>query len=75
MKVVSARIYLVDIDGRRPVILEVMTDDGTTGIGEAAVAYGAGATAAAAMKVERTDRVRGEGLIEWSSRSIQPRGR
>jgi len=56
MRVVSARIYLVEIDARRPVILEATTDAGVTGIGEAAVAYGTGATAAAAMVKELTER-------------------
>ena len=56
MKVVSARVYLIEIDGRRPVILEVTTDEGVSGLGEAAVAYGAGATAAAAMVKELAER-------------------
>ena len=52
MKVLSAKIYMVDIAGRRPVIVELVTDEGITGIGEAAVAYGIGASAAAAMTHE-----------------------
>jgi galactonate dehydratase len=56
MRVASARVYLIEIDGRRPVILEVTTDEGVTGLGEAAVAYGAGATAAAAMVKELAER-------------------
>ena len=42
----------MDIAGRRPVIIELLTDAGITGIGEAAVAYGVGASAAAAMTRE-----------------------
>ncbi len=49
MKIVAARIYLVDIDGRRPVLVELLTDEDISGVGDASVAYGAGATAAAGM--------------------------
>lgn len=49
MKVVEARIYLIEIGGRRPVVVQVLTDEGISGVGDAAVAYGAGATAAAGM--------------------------
>jgi galactonate dehydratase len=56
MKVVSAKVYLIDIDGRRPVVLEVETDEGTSGVGEAAVAYGVGASAAAGMVKELVER-------------------
>jgi galactonate dehydratase len=37
------------MDGRRPVLVQVFTDEGISGVGDAAVAYGAGATAAAGM--------------------------
>jgi len=40
---------LVNGQGLRPVILELTTDSGHTGLGEAAIAYGIGNTAAAAM--------------------------
>ncbi|UCC69533.1 MAG: mandelate racemase/muconate lactonizing enzyme family protein [Armatimonadota bacterium] len=56
MEVVSAKVYLVEIGGRRPVILEAMSDEGLTGLGEAAVAYGVGASAAAAMAKELAER-------------------
>jgi len=49
MKVTGADIYLCEITGRRPVIVEVMTDEGLSGLGEAGISYGAGATAAAGM--------------------------
>jgi len=49
MKIVAARIYLIDIDGRRPVLVELLTDEGISGVGDASVAYGASATAAAGM--------------------------
>jgi len=49
MKVVSAKVYLVEVGGRRPVLVQVITDEGIVGVGEAAIAYGTGATAAAGM--------------------------
>ena len=49
MKIVGANIYLVSIDRLHPVLVEIRTDEGTTGVGEAAVAYGIGGTAAAGM--------------------------
>ncbi|WP_244424872.1 mandelate racemase/muconate lactonizing enzyme family protein [Methylobacterium nodulans] len=47
---------MVESGGIRPVILEMTTDDGTVGLGEAAVAYGLGGTAAAAMIRELCER-------------------
>jgi galactonate dehydratase len=52
MKVTEVRIYLVSIGGRRPVLAQVVTDAGISGAGDAAVAYGSGASAAAAMVKE-----------------------
>jgi len=49
MKITRARIYLVRIAGRHPVLVELDTDEGVSGVGDAAVAYGTGATAAAGM--------------------------
>lgn len=49
MKITGAEIYVVKGGPVTPVVLELQTDEGVTGIGEAAVAYGLGATAAAAM--------------------------
>lgn len=49
MQVVKVKIYLVEIAGRHPVLVQVFTDEGLTGVGEAAIAYGTGATAAAGM--------------------------
>ncbi len=49
MKVTEARVYLVEIGGRHPVLVQVFTDEGISGVGEAAIAYGTGATAAAGM--------------------------
>jgi galactonate dehydratase len=52
MKIVEARIYRVSIGGRNPVLVQIITDTGLSGVGEAAVAYGSGAPAAAAMVKE-----------------------
>src|SRR3984893_4125683 len=49
MKVTGARIYLVSVGSLHPVLVEILTDEGISGIGEAAVAYGIGGTAAAGM--------------------------
>src|SRR5260370_38030440 len=40
---------MVEVGGRHPVLAQVLTDQGITGVGEAALAYGTGATAAAGM--------------------------
>jgi galactonate dehydratase len=57
MKIVRARIYLVRIAGRHPVLVELETDEGVTGVGDAAIAYGTGATAAAGMIKDLVDDV------------------
>ena len=49
MKIVGVDIYLVQVGSLHPVLAEVITDDGINGVGEAAVAYGHGGTAAAGM--------------------------
>ncbi len=49
MKISSAKLYLVNIGGRHPVLVELLTDEGLAGVGEAAVAYGLGGTAAVGM--------------------------
>ncbi|MHB9031827.1 MAG: mandelate racemase/muconate lactonizing enzyme family protein [Anaerolineae bacterium] len=49
MKIVAVKIYLIRIAGRYPVVVQIVSDSGLAGLGEAAVAYGAGATAAAGM--------------------------
>jgi galactonate dehydratase len=49
MKITGARIYLVNVGSLHPVLIEILTDEGITGVGDAAVAYGIGGTAAAGM--------------------------
>ena len=52
LRVTGGRIYIAAIDGRYPVLLQLMTDQGVSGVGDAAVAYGTGSAAAAAMVKE-----------------------
>lgn len=49
LKMTEARVYLCPVGGRHLVVMQVLTDQGIIGVGEAAVAYGTGATAAAGM--------------------------
>jgi len=49
MKITKAKIYLGEINGRRPILLQLFTNEGVTGVGHAAIDYGIGATAAAGM--------------------------
>src|SRR5512140_3520528 len=51
-KVVEAEIFQVSIGGRYPVLVRLTTDGGVRGGGEAAVAYGTGASAVAALLKE-----------------------
>lgn len=56
MKVTSANIYVVPCGNRRAVILELETNAGLSGLGEAGVAYGAGTAAAAELLAELVER-------------------
>jgi galactonate dehydratase len=56
VKIASVKVYVVDIDGRRPVLVQTLTDEGLSGVGDAAIAYGVGAFAAAAMIEELSER-------------------
>jgi galactonate dehydratase len=49
LQVGTVNIYLVTTGNLHPVVVELVTDEGLTGIGEAAIAYGLGGTAAAGM--------------------------
>ncbi|MFG0359801.1 mandelate racemase/muconate lactonizing enzyme family protein [Pseudomonas putida] len=57
MKVIAAKVFLVESGYVKPIIVELTTDQGITGIGEAAIAYGLGATAAAGMIKDLCERV------------------
>jgi galactonate dehydratase len=49
LKITEVQVYLGAVGGRHPVMARVLTDGGITGVGEAALFYGSGATAAAGM--------------------------
>ncbi len=49
MKITKAKIYLGEITGRRPILLQLFTDEDIIGVGQAAIDYGIGSTAAAGM--------------------------
>jgi len=59
MKIDTANIYLVAAGKLHPVIVELLTDEGIVGIGEAAIAYGVGGTAAAGMVKDLATRIIG----------------
>lgn len=49
MKVTEVNVYVVETGGFRPPIVELVTDEGLTGIGEGAVGFGIGCYAAGTM--------------------------
>lgn len=57
MKITAANIYVVPTGFRRAVILEMETDAGITGLGEAGIAYGLGTAAAAEMLAAMLERL------------------
>src|SRR6185369_15743891 len=57
MKIQVVRVYLVRSGNLHPVIVEIVTDEGVSGIGEAAIAYGLGGTAAAGMVKDFCERL------------------
>jgi galactonate dehydratase len=59
MRITNVRAYRVPTGGVRPVLVEVSTDEGITGWGEAAVAYGLGARGAVGMIADYAQRVIG----------------
>lgn len=54
MIIIEVNVYIVETGSFRPIVVEVITDEGITGIGEAAVGFGIGANAAAQMIVDLT---------------------
>lgn len=57
MKINCVNVYLLRSGRLHPVIVQVLTDEGIEGIGEAAIAYGLGGTAAAGMIRDLADRM------------------
>jgi galactonate dehydratase len=55
VRITGAKIYLLKIGSLHPVLVEITTDQGLMGVGEAAVAYGIGGTAAAGMVKDLVD--------------------
>jgi galactonate dehydratase len=49
MKVTEVEIFLISIGGRYPILVRVNTNRGVRGVGEAALAWGTGASAVASM--------------------------
>lgn len=56
MKIDRVDVYLVRAGNLHPVIVEIVLDDGLAGVGEAAIAYGVGGTAAAGMVKDLAER-------------------
>lgn len=59
MRIETVNVYLVAAGKLHPVIVELVTDEGIRGIGEAAIAYGIGGTAAAGMAKDLGQRIVG----------------
>ncbi|OCW56678.1 mandelate racemase/muconate lactonizing enzyme family protein [Hoeflea olei] len=59
MRVVNMKIYRITRGELHPVLVELVTDEGITGWGEAAVAYGIGAQAVAGMLADLSPKVIG----------------
>lgn len=57
MKINAVNIYLVRAGNLHPVLVEIACDEGVTGIGEAAIAYGLGGTATAGMVKDLAERL------------------
>ena len=57
MKIARVKIYLIASGKLHPVIVEIVTDEGVSGIGEAAIAYGLGRTATAGMVKDLSERM------------------
>ncbi|WP_128292256.1 mandelate racemase/muconate lactonizing enzyme family protein [Afifella aestuarii] len=66
----SAEIFALKSGGINPVLLRLTTDSGVVGLGEAAVAYGVGAKAAAAMLQELAERFLRGGVDPYRTESI-----
>ena len=56
MKAIAVNTYVVDVGSFRPVVVEILTDEGISGLGEGAVGFGIGCNAAAAMIKELAER-------------------
>jgi galactonate dehydratase len=66
MKIRQIDIYLARSGKLRPIVVELITDEGVTGIGEAGVAYGCGSHAAAGMLKDLAP-----ALLGWDASRIE----
>jgi galactonate dehydratase len=57
LKIRNIKVYLISSGRLHPVIVKIDTDEGISGIGEAAIAYGLGGAAAAGMVKDLASRV------------------
>jgi galactonate dehydratase len=57
LKISKVQVYLVESGRLHPVIVRIETDEGISGVGEAAIAYGLGSTAAAGMIKDLATRI------------------
>ena len=64
MNISNVRIYRIEGGGLRPVLVEIETDEGISGFGEAGVAYGYGAPAVAGMLEDMALRLSGRNPLE-----------
>ncbi|MCD2184800.1 mandelate racemase/muconate lactonizing enzyme family protein [Rhizobium sp. GN54] len=64
MKISNIKIYRVEGGGLRPVLVEIETDEGISGFGEAGVAYGYGAPAVAGMLEDMALQLSGRNPLE-----------
>ncbi len=66
-KITAVRVYSVTSSKLHPIVVEVETADGVVGVGEAAIAYGVGGLAAAAMIAEMAERY----VLGWDASRIE----
>jgi galactonate dehydratase len=64
MKISNVRVYRIEGGGLRPVLVEIETDEGISGFGEAGVAYGYGAPAVAGMLEDMAAQIIGRNASE-----------
>ncbi len=49
MKIKEVNVYIIETGSFRPIVVELVTDEGITGIGEASIGFGLGCTSTATM--------------------------
>jgi len=67
MKITEAKIYLVPAGRHRFCLVKLVTDGGVHGVGEAAMSFGVGATAAAGMVKDLVERI----VLGWDPFRIE----